>query len=269
MGYIYKITNNINKKVYIGKTEGDVALRWHQHIYNMNNGVFYHLYNAMRKYGIQNFSFDVLESDVLSQNINDREQFYISQYDSLNNGYNMTIGGDGVTKYSHEDIKNKFLELNNISQTALFFNCSENTVRRTLKEYGIYNNFNNALFAKKVVQYDLKKDEVLNIYNSLGEAAKAVNGTPQGISSACRKEVKQAYGYRWKFESDTSILPEVKVKNKQIAQINKDTNEIIQIFESIKIAANQTNCDYSGIRKVCIGERKTCGGFKWQYYEKD
>ena len=57
MGYIYKITNKINNKVYIGKTEGDIALRWQQHIYNMSNGIEYHLYNAMRKYGLENFSF--------------------------------------------------------------------------------------------------------------------------------------------------------------------------------------------------------------------
>lgn len=210
MGSIYKITNNINSKVYIGKTEGDTSTRWQQHIYNMNNNVPYYLYNAMRKYGIENFTFEVLETDILHQDIDNKEQYYIQQYNSFNNGYNMTIGGDGVTKYSHQDIKNKFLECSNIAQTAQFFHCSENTVRRTLKEFGLYDD---VITPKRVVQYDLKEDKILHIYNSCREAAIAMNGTYQCIALACNKKIKYAYGYRWKFETDTSI-PQKSIKSK-------------------------------------------------------
>lgn len=268
MGYIYKITNNINNKVYIGKTEGDIGLRWQQHIYNMSYGIQYHLYNAMRKYGLENFSFEILESDLSKDELSQKEIEYIKLYNSLENGYNMTIGGDGVTQYSHQDIKNKYIELNDINKTASFFKCSDATVRRVLKEFNIYTNFNNNDIAKAVNQYHLTKDILLNKYSSIGQAAKAVGGHVSGITQACEKKVSQAYGYRWKYEFDNSKLEKAKSNGiKKIAQLDKETEEILNIFNSAKDAALFVNCRADSIRKVCIGQRKTCLGYKWKYLE--
>jgi len=267
MGYIYKITNKINNKVYIGKTEGDIALRWQQHIYNMSNGIEYHLYNAMRKYGLENFSFEILENNLKKEELSQKEIEYIKSYNSLKNGYNMTIGGEGVTKYSHEDIKNKYLECQNLEETSLYFNCSVATVRRILKEYNLYTNFNNTDFAKKVFQFDLYKDILLNEYNSLGEAARALNkNNINAIRLACNQEISQAYGFRWSYSNDINSLQKAKSgKIKQVIQLDKQTNEIIKIYESAKAASIELKCDASSIQKVCRGERKTCAGYKWQY----
>lgn len=269
MGYIYKITNKINNKVYIGKTEEDPAIRWQQHIYNMSLGIKYHLYNAMRKYGLENFTFEILESNLSGDLLSNKEIEYIKIYDSLKNGYNMTIGGEGVTKYIHEDIKNKYLELNDIKQTASFFKCSETTIRRVLKEFNLYTNFNNQDFAKPVYQYHLTENKILNQYNSLGEAAKALNkNNISAIKQACEHKISQAYGYRWKYISDNSSIQKAKSGQvKKVVQIDKNTNEIIQIFNSAKDAANKLNCDSSSIQKVCRGERKTCTGYKWKYLD--
>ena len=49
MGCIYKITNKINKKVYIGKTEGEPIQRWHQHLYSAKNAVDFAIYRAMNR----------------------------------------------------------------------------------------------------------------------------------------------------------------------------------------------------------------------------
>jgi hypothetical protein len=268
MGYVYIITNKINKKVYIGKTEGDVKMRWQQHIYNAALGVKYHLYNAIRKYGLKNFTFEILESNLSGEVLKEKEKEYIKQFDSLANGYNMTIGGEGVTKYNHEDIKNKYLELFNISETALFFKCSDATVRRVLKEYNIYTNFNNQDTAKPVNQYHLTKDILLNKFNSLGEAARALNkNNITAIRMACEGEISQAYGFRWKYDNDNSPLLKAKSKIiKKVAQLNQE-GEIIQIFSSASEAAKKIGCDVSSIGKVCRGDRKTCQGYKWKYIE--
>jgi hypothetical protein len=50
-----------------------------------------------------------------------------------------------------------------------------------------------------------------------------------------------------------------------VAKINKDTNEIIEIYDTIALAARENNCDNSAISKVCNGTRNSCGGFKWKY----
>lgn len=106
MHYIYKYTNKINGKHYIGQTN-NLQKRFNGHkseSYNQKaSGYNSPFHSAIRKYGIDNFSFDVLEeiADGESQNfINEREKYFISYYKSLTteNGYNLTIGGDGCPK---------------------------------------------------------------------------------------------------------------------------------------------------------------------------
>ena len=85
---IYKITNQCNGKVYIGQSK-DIEERWKEHKRKMNVRNT-QLYQAMRFFGIENFAFEVIEECALDE-LNDKEKFYIQKYDSLNNGYNMSV----------------------------------------------------------------------------------------------------------------------------------------------------------------------------------
>lgn len=95
---IYKFTNKVNGKIYIGQSI-DVIKRYKRHIYqafnNTKSNKDYKLpfHAAMRKYGKENFTFEILEECPREQ-LNEREQYWISFYDSFKNGYNATIGGD-------------------------------------------------------------------------------------------------------------------------------------------------------------------------------
>lgn len=273
MGFIYKITNKINNKAYIGKTEGNPFDRWRQHYYTATakEDIGFALTKAIKKYGIENFIFEVLESNIPAQDIDNREKYYIQFYNTLNTGYNLTIGGDGVTTFSHYQIKEYYLQNPDIKKTATFFNCSETTVRRVLKEYNLYTNFNNQGNSREICQYDLHKDLFLNCYPSISAAAKALNkntGTP--IKEACEKKASQAYGYRWKYKDDlTPLQTAVSGSTKKVAQIDIKTEKIIHIFNSAKEAGDTLKIDSSSIAKVCRGTRKTCGGFKWSYYEEN
>lgn len=95
---IYVITNKINNKKYIGKSS-DIKKRWeyHKQKYESTREWNKTLYKAFRKYGVQNFSFEIIEVLDINYNerCNEREKFWISYYDSYNNGYNETEGGDG------------------------------------------------------------------------------------------------------------------------------------------------------------------------------
>ena len=91
---IYKITNQLNGKVYIGQSV-NIEQRWKRHKQEVKNGnKTYKLYNAIRKYGIENFSFEVLE-ECLRDELNEKEIYYIKKYNSYCNGYNSTLGGQG------------------------------------------------------------------------------------------------------------------------------------------------------------------------------
>lgn len=108
---IYKITNKINNHSYIGQSI-NITERWsNEKIDSKNeNSKSYNsiLSQAFRKYGIENFSFEILE-ECSKEELNDKEKYYIQHYDTYNNGYNATTGGDGVMnsifKLSQEEIE--------------------------------------------------------------------------------------------------------------------------------------------------------------------
>lgn len=98
---IYKVENLINHKVYIGQTNNPKR-RFQEHknkgYQTRENNL---LYRAFDKYGIENFSFEVLEENV--SNYNEREKYWIKYYDSHNNGYNMTDGGEEPPVFHNEN----------------------------------------------------------------------------------------------------------------------------------------------------------------------
>lgn len=98
---IYKITNIKNNKIYIGQSV-NIESRWKKHRtgpFSKNNSQYNSsLYRAIRKYGISNFKFEIIE-ECPKENLNDREIFWISYYNSNNPdiGYNLTSGGNTAT----------------------------------------------------------------------------------------------------------------------------------------------------------------------------
>lgn len=97
MGYIYKITNRINGKVYIGQTNlPSIQDRFDSHVKKANCHVNRYLYDAMNHYGVDNFSIEEIEHCEKDE-LDEREIFWIAHYQSndKNFGYNMTSGGGG------------------------------------------------------------------------------------------------------------------------------------------------------------------------------
>lgn len=103
---IYKITNKVNGKVYIGQTIHTLNHRKNRHIECVHNGTDRHLYNAMRKYGIDNFVFEEIDHADNIDDLNYLESYYITKYDSVRTGYNMGYGGDNNVMFSQE-VKSK------------------------------------------------------------------------------------------------------------------------------------------------------------------
>lgn len=129
---VYKITNKVNNKVYIGITSKGISARWKEHLYSAEHGCPFKLHNAIRKYGRENFSVELLDFCNSWEELEEKEKFYISEYKSLQDefGYNMTEGGDGTFGRKHsEDTKEK------IRQKAIGREVTE-TTRIKLSEAG-------------------------------------------------------------------------------------------------------------------------------------
>jgi len=110
--YIYKIKNNINNKIYVGCTTKPIEQRFVEHIQRSKNNKFNKtkLYYSFKKYGIENFSIELIEEcDEKLMFI--REIEYIKEFNSYNNGLNSTEGGEGCLGYKHsDDIRKKISE---------------------------------------------------------------------------------------------------------------------------------------------------------------
>ena len=132
-GLIYKYTNKINKKIYIGQTRQQLERRHYKHLTQLNDNTYFH--RAIKKYGIDNFDLEIVEDDIPLNQLDERERYWIKYFDSYftsGKGYNETKGGQWgassqlLSGSQEEEIKQKLknnLELS-LTEIASQYNVS-------------------------------------------------------------------------------------------------------------------------------------------------
>lgn len=175
---VYKITNKINGKIYIGITNQGSGARYRHHWYESRIGESSALHRAMAKYGEENFTLEIIDFADTYDELKEKEKFYIKQFDSKNRdkGYNLTEGGDGTFGKMHsEETKEK------IRQKAIGRKASEETKQkmsemrkgRPVSELTKQKTAErNALRAKAVLQFDVEMNFIAE-YPSISDAARA------------------------------------------------------------------------------------------------
>lgn len=187
MCVIYKITNLINGKCYIGKTVKDNAKsRWNDHINGYHPNSLIH--KAISKYGVENFTFEELEYPTSPEILNIRERYLIKKYNSLApNGYNLTVGGDGCLGFEMSEKTKQ--ELSNKRKGKPWTERQ----REVLSKARIGNN--NA--GKAVAMVDPQTKEILAVFKSAKEASRVSGIYPTNITRACKNPKLKARGYYW------------------------------------------------------------------------
>ena len=134
---IYKITNKLNGKCYVGQSQ-NIFKRWSVHGNKNNaNNCSMVIAKAVTKYGVENFTFEILE--LCSKNeLNDKEKYWISKFDTYSKGYNSTTGGDSPEESAFSKLKKDTVGmlykqlLDNVIpmvELARIYGVSESTIR--------------------------------------------------------------------------------------------------------------------------------------------
>lgn len=211
MAYVYKITNNVNGKIYIGQTNRSIEERFSQHKKDAfrERNEKRPLYSAIRKYGVDAFSIELVEE---TEDPLEREKYWIEYFGSFKNGYNATIGGDGAPYIDYELVVAEYLQLKNQNEVARKLNISSCSVNKILKIYGVERlsceETVQKTLGKIINQYDLQGNFIQSFPSvkaaaqSLGKVTKTSNGATSHISDVCKGKRKTAYGFKWKFAKD-------------------------------------------------------------------
>lgn len=207
MPYIYKITNKVNGKIYIGKTVLSVQKRWSQHCsdYGKEDKSKRPLYSAMRKYGIESFYVEQVE-ECPEEILADRERYWIEYYGSFKNGYNATLGGDGKAYIDRRLVESLYQEYQNIKTVSELMGINYFTVRNILVENHIQI-VPHPHPSTGVIMLDKHSGSPIKAFSSYIEAATylvdnglsscGLSGLGSHISDVCKGRRKTAAGFKW------------------------------------------------------------------------
>jgi group I intron endonuclease len=242
MGYIYKITNKINGKCYIGETTKDDPIkRWKQHKNTISRGVGCPaLRLAVNKYGIENFEFKVLiicfDCDRFKY-----EKEYIKKYNTYgSDGYNMTLGGEGggfVGKKHTEETKQLIKSKTSGANNPQFGKKkSPEEIKRMSKRM---KGENHPCYGKKFTEEERQKR--LNQFKNNPEIGNKIS------------------------ESLIEFYKTKKGSCKKVEQYDLNGN-LLNTYYSISEAARCNNINTQFLSRTCNNPNYTAGGFKWKKY---
>lgn len=230
---IYKITNKINGKTYIGMTSFNMEKRWKEHIWESSSSKS-HCYNtkfhkALRKYGFDKFEKEIIDESNDLNSLKKKEIYWIDKLNTYKEGYNSTLGGDGFSGKQKES---------HISKRYRSIFCIE-----------------------------LNKK-----YRSLKHAEKETGVSKSSISECLSGRTDIAKGLTFRYSNNNRLNKKANKLRKTRAEKRKNshTKPIVhinsgKIFNSIREASDFFNLDPSNVSKTVRGLRKQYKGHLFKF----
>lgn len=264
---VYMHTNKFNGKKYIGITSRDVKLRW-------INGLGYknspHFYNAIQKYGWDNFEHEILYSDLSSEDAFKKEKELIKQYNTTdrNYGYNSSIGGSASALGMHhsEETKKRISESGKKSSYWKGKKVPREYIEKILQtkqENGTIltrtqNPAHRSIYCIEFGKYlDIASDATAYGTKDLSAVIKCCNG-----------KLNSAYGLHFLYAEDVSYQNIINKMNMNTDQHHKKPVycfELNKVFDSTTEAAKFLGVNPSTIISACNGRLKSAKGLTWTY----
>ena len=246
-GFVYITTNHVNGKQYIGQRKYDKQGKWKEYL---GSGII--LSRAIEKYGLENFSKEIIEECKTKKILNEREIYWINYYNAVesDNFYNIASGGDGgntIAGYTDDQ--------RNLLSTKL------SDMRK-----GIINIGKNNGNSRRVICINTMK-----VFDTINEASTYYNVDKDAIQQCCsdankRKTAGEINGERmiWEYYDENKNYEFVPFKRdykyKQILCLDNNI-----IYNSVHEASKNTGCSIVGIRHCCTGYLKTTKGMHFSY----
>ena len=246
-GFVYITTNHVNGKQYIGQRKYDKQGKWKEYL---GSGII--LSRAIEKYGIENFSKEIIAECKTKKILNDREIYWINYYNAVesDNFYNIASGGDGgntIAGYTDDQ--------RNLLSTKL------SDMRK-----GIINIGKNNGNSRRVICINTMK-----VFDTINEASIYYNVDKDAIQQCCsdankRKTAGEINGERmiWEYYDENKNYEFIPFKRdykyKQILCLDNNI-----IYNSVHEASKNTGCSIVGIRHCCTGYLKTTKGMHFSY----
>ena len=278
---VYKHTNLNNGKIYIGKTCRKPEYRW-----NLGKGYIAQPYfwNAIKKYGWENFSHEIIKTDLSADEATTLEKELICYHDSMNpeKGYNQTAGGEGMLGWKHTaESKRKIIESNKRRV------ISDLTKKKQSESHkGIYVGEKNPFYNKKHSAETKLKISIANkgkTHPVSEETRRKISISHMGIGHPISEETKRKIsiankGHVVSEETRKQISNRLSGKNNPMyGKISPTAKKLVQYdllgtkiaeYNSATEALKITGISNTSIGECCKGKLNSAGGFV-QRYEND
>jgi len=215
-GVIYRHTYIGDGRSYIGQSIYSEKIRTKGHLKSKDST---HFHRAIKKYGWENFTTDILHENIDPMYLDDWEIYYISIYETLGSkGFNMTAGGRGIRGYKHAEIHKSQLSVKMTGANNHFYGRVHTSETRNLiskTRIGEKNpNFgkpHSEEHKKKIAESHLKPVEqwssdgktCIHTFDSITLAANVIGRSPTCISQCLRGVQKTSGGFIWKYSVPT------------------------------------------------------------------
>jgi len=256
MGYIYRITNNLNGKQYVGQTlHSDIHTRWNQHKRKCKTMLGRCLFNAYVKHGIENFKFEIV-CICFDEDCNKLEEFYIKKFDTLSpNGYNLKAGGKNSRQ--NEETKRLISETKKGVPSTIVYTDDMKKARSERQLGNKNHNFGKPVSTEQRSDISEKMKQIWKEKKKVGfvQSKTVMEAMNKALDEKRKKVVKKP-----------KVL--LKGRKQRVGQYDEADN-LLEEFESIEIAATKTGTCSAVISSVCREVKKHAGGFKWKFLDVD
>lgn len=222
---IYKITNKLNGKCYIGQSL-DIEQRWSKHLstFKRKNCPNYKIYRAFAKYGLENFTFEILE-ECMPEELDHQEVYWINFFNSFEDGYNMSLGGKAcngtndkkVYQYSlsghlikeyksaHEAARQNNIQFTNICKVCRGERKTAGGFGWSYEKHEQIQPIKTKRLGDGTVLQFTKDGQFVAEYSTATEACRVTGINNRTIGSVCKGKGKTAGGFVWKYKNDQNL----------------------------------------------------------------